>query len=50
MVLGKLQEIKLVLNINKYQIEKKQVKYLRFIIKAGVGLYINPEKTKAIQE
>ena len=50
MVLGKLREIKLILNIDKYQFKKKQVKYLRFIIKAGVGLRINPEKTKAIRE
>ena len=26
------------------------MKYLRFIIKASVGLRINPEKTKAIRE
>ena len=50
MVLGKLRKAKLILNINKYQFEKKQVKYLRFIIKAGVGLRINPEKIKAIRE
>ena len=50
MVLGKLWETKLTLNINKYQFEKKQVKYLRFIIKAGVGLRIDPEKTRAIRE
>ena len=50
MVLGKLWEIKLILNINKCQFEKKQVKYLRFIIKVGVGLQIDPEKIKAIQE
>ena len=50
MVLGKLREAKLTLNINKYQFKRKQVKYLRFIIKAGVGLQINPEKTKAIRE
>ena len=50
MVLEKLREAKLTLNIDKYQFEKKQVKYLGFIIKAGVGLQINPEKTKAIRE
>ena len=38
MVLGKLREVKLTLNIDKYQFERKQVKYLKFIIKAGVGL------------
>ena len=48
MVLRKLREIKLTLNINKYQFKKKQIKYLRFIIKAGVGLQINPEIIKAI--
>ena len=50
MVLGKLREVKLILNINKYQFERKQVKYLRFIIKVNVGLRINPEKIKAIRE
>ena len=50
MVLGKLREAKLTLNIDKYQFEKKQVKYLGFIIKAGVGLRIDPEKIKAIRE
>ena len=37
-VLGKLREIKLILNINKYQFEMKKVKYLGFIMKAGVRL------------
>ena len=50
MVLRKLREAKLTLNINKYQFERKQVKYLKFIIKAGVGLQMDPEKTKAIRE
>ena len=50
MVLGKLREVKLILNINKYQFERKQVKYLKFIVKVGVGLRINPEKIKAIWE
>ena len=49
-ILGKLQEAKLILNINKYQFERKQVKYLRFIIKVGVGLRINPEKIKVIRK
>ena len=48
MVLGKLQEAKVVLNIDKCQFEKKRVKYLGFIIKTGVGLKIDPEKLKAI--
>ena len=50
MVLRKLREVKLTLNINKYQFEKKQVEYLGFIIEAGMGLEINPEKTKVIRE
>ena len=50
MVLGKLREAKLTLNIDKCQFEKKQVKYLRFIIKAGAGLRMDPERTKAIRE
>ena len=36
--------------MNKYQFEQKRVKYLRFIIKTGVGLQMDPEKTKAIRE
>ena len=50
MVLKKLQEAKLILNIDKYQFEKKQVKYLRFIIEASVGLQMDPEKIKVIRE
>ena len=50
MVIRKLREIKLILNINKYQFEKKQVKYLRFIIKVGVGLQIDLEEIKVILE
>ena len=50
MVLGTLREVKLVLNINKYQFEKKQVKYLGFIIKAGAGLRMDLEKIKVIRE
>ena len=50
MVLRKLQEVKLILNIDKYQFEKKQVKYLRFIIEVGVRLRIDPEKIKVIRE
>ena len=50
MVLRKLQETRLILNIHKYQFEKKRVKYLRFIIETGVGLQIDPKKIKAIRE
>ena len=49
-ILGKSREAKLILNINKYSFKKKEVKYLGFIIKAGVGLQMDPEKTKAIRE
>ena len=49
-ILRKLQEAKLTLNINKYQFKKKQVKYFRFIIEAGVGLQMDPKKIKAIRE
>ena len=49
-ILGKLREARLILNIDKYQFEKKQVKYLGFIIKVGVGLQMNLEKIKAIRE
>ena len=37
-ILAKLGEIKLILIINKYQFEKRSIKYFKFIIKAGVGL------------
>ena len=50
MVLGKLYEPRLILNINKYQFTRKWVKYLGFIIKAGLGLRIDPEKIKVIWE
>ena len=50
MVLRELREAKLTLNINKYQFEKKQAKYLRFIIEVGVRLRMDPEKIKAIRE
>ena len=38
MVLRRLREVKFILNIEKYQFEKKQIKYLGFIIKVSVGL------------
>ena len=48
MVLGKLREAKLIFKIDKCQFEKKQVKCLGFIIKAGAGLQMDPEKIREI--
>ena len=41
-VLRRLQDIGLQLDINKYEFEVKSTKYLGFIIKAGVGVRIDP--------
>ena len=49
-VLKKLQEASLQLNINKYEFKVQSTKYLGFVIEAGKGLRMDPEKVKAIQE
>ena len=41
-VLRRLQDIGLQLDINKCEFEVKSTKYLGFVIKAGVGVRIDP--------
>ena len=50
MVLKKLEEAGLYLDIKKCEFEYKETKYLGFIIQAGKGIKIDPEKVKAIKE
>lgn len=47
-VLKKLQTAGLQLDIDKYEFEVQSTKYLGFIIEAGKGIRIDPEKVKAI--
>jgi ribosome-interacting GTPase 1 len=49
-VLNKLEKAGLYLDIKKYKFECKETKYLGFIIQAGKGIKIDPEKVKAIKE
>ena len=49
-VLQRLQEANLQLDIAKCEFETKTVRYLGFVIEAGVGLRMEPEKVKAIME
>ncbi|EAA64859.1 hypothetical protein AN2027.2 [Aspergillus nidulans FGSC A4] len=50
MVLKKLEEAGLYLDIKKCEFECKETKYLGFIIQAGKGIKMDPEKVKAIKE
>ena len=47
-VLRRLQEVGLQLDINKCEFEVQSTKYLGFVIEAGVGVRMDPEKVKAI--
>ena len=49
-VLQRLRETGLQLDIGKCEFEVKTVKYLGFVIEAGVGISMEPEKVKAIIE
>jgi hypothetical protein len=49
-VLGWLQAAGLQLDINKCEFEVKSMKYLGFIIEAGKGVHMDPNKVKAILE
>ena len=49
-VLARLQEAGLQLDISKCEFEVKETKYLGFILEAGKGIRIDPEKVKAILE
>jgi hypothetical protein len=48
--LQKLEKAGLYLDIKKYKFECKETKYLRFIIRAGEGIQMDPEKIKTIME
>ena len=49
-VLGKLQDAGLYVDIKKCEFEVKSTKYLGFIIDAGKGIQMDPDKVKAIRE
>ncbi|GME33632.1 hypothetical protein GTA08_BOTSDO13628 [Neofusicoccum parvum] len=49
-VLEKLQAAGLQLDIDKCEFEVQSTKYLGFIIEAGKGIRMDPEKVKAIQD
>lgn len=49
-VLGKLHQAGLQIDIDKCEFETQSTKYLGFIIKAGEGVSMDPEKVKAILE
>ena len=48
-VMKKLQEAGLQIDIDKCEFETKSTKYLGFIIEAGKGIRVDPEKIKAIE-
>ena len=45
-----LQEARLNLDLKKCRFATKEIKYLSYIIKAGVGIRLDPKKIRAIQE
>ena len=45
----KLQEAGLQIDIDKCEFETKSTKYLGFIIEAGRGIRVDPEKIKAVE-
>ena len=49
-ILDKLKETGLYLDIFKYKFKVTSIKYLGFIIKAGKGIYMDPEKVKVIKK
>jgi ribosome-interacting GTPase 1 len=49
-VLQRLRKAGLQIDINKCEFKVQETKYLGFIIKAGKGLRIDPDKIKAIIE
>jgi ribosome-interacting GTPase 1 len=49
-VLKRLQDAGLQCDIDKCEFEVESTKYLGFIVEAGKGLRMDPEKVKAIQE
>ena len=49
-VMARLQRAGLYADINKCEFGVKEIKYLGFIIKAGEGIHVDPEKVRAIRE
>ena len=49
-MLNCLNEAGLFLNIKKCKFKVTRIKYLEFIVNAGVGIQMDPEKVKAITE
>ena len=49
-MLNCLDKAGLFLNIKKCEFEMTRIKYLGFIVNAGIGIQMNPEKVKAITE
>jgi hypothetical protein len=48
-VLKRLQDASLYLELKKCEFDVRTTKYLGFILEAGKGIKIDPEKTQAIQ-
>jgi hypothetical protein len=49
-ILKKLTEASLYLNIKKCEFDYTETKYLGYIVRAGEGIRIDPEKIRAILE
>ena len=49
LVMKRLQDAGLQIDIDKCDFEAKSVKYLGFIVEAGQGIRVDPEKIKAVQ-
>ena len=49
-VLQRLQEAGLQIDIDKCDFEVKSVKYLGFIVEAGTGIRVDPEKIRAVEQ
>ena len=49
-MLSRLEKAGLQLDISKCEFEVKETKYLGFILEAGKGIRIDPEKVKAVIE
>ena len=49
-MLIRLRDAGLQIDINKYDFEVQETKYLGFIIEVDKGLRIDPEKVKAIRD
>jgi hypothetical protein len=48
-VLARLRKVGLQIDINKYEFETESTKYLGFIVEAGKGIRMDPEKVEAVK-